>query len=84
VKRRFVRWFDRGGWTCEGALPLPPKAVIMGGPHTSNFDFLIFVGALETMGVEASYVGKASLFRWRRDGALNERAGRHLGRALGP
>jgi 1-acyl-sn-glycerol-3-phosphate acyltransferase len=64
VKRRFVRWFRRGGWTCEGVLPLPGKAVIMGGPHTSNWDFLVFVGAMETLQVEASYIGKASLFRW--------------------
>jgi 1-acyl-sn-glycerol-3-phosphate acyltransferase len=64
VKRRFVRWFRRGGWTCEGALPLPAKAVIMGGPHTSNWDFLVFVGAMETLGAQASYIGKASLFRW--------------------
>jgi 1-acyl-sn-glycerol-3-phosphate acyltransferase len=64
VKRRFVRWFDRGGWSCEGALPLPAKAVVMGGPHTSNWDFLVFVGAMEKLGVEAGYIGKASLFRW--------------------
>lgn len=64
VKRRFVRWFRRGGWTCEGVLPLPAKAVVMGGPHTSNWDFLVFVGAMETLGVESSYIGKASLFRW--------------------
>lgn len=64
VKRRFVRWFEGGGWRCEGALPLPPKAVVMGAPHTSNWDFLIFVGAMEALGVEASYIGKASLFRW--------------------
>ena len=64
VKRRFVRWFERGGWTCEGALPLPDKAVIMGGPHTSNWDFLVFVGAMEALGRQASYIGKASLFRW--------------------
>jgi 1-acyl-sn-glycerol-3-phosphate acyltransferase len=64
VKRRFVRWFEGGGWSCEGALPLPAKAVIMGGPHTSNWDFLIFVGAMESMGVQAGYIGKASLFRW--------------------
>lgn len=64
VKRGFVCWFERGGWSCEGALPLPPKAVVMGAPHTSNWDFLVFVGAMETLGVQAAYIGKASLFRW--------------------
>lgn len=64
VKRSFVGWFERGGWGVQGALPLPPKAVVMGGPHTSNWDFLVFVGAMERLGVEARYIGKASLFRW--------------------
>ncbi|GAA4008656.1 lysophospholipid acyltransferase family protein [Sphingomonas swuensis] len=64
VKHGFVRWFDRGGWSVEGFLPLPDKAVVMGGPHTSNWDFLVFVGAMERMGVQASYIGKASLFRF--------------------
>lgn len=64
VKRSFVHWFEQGGWTVEGALPLPDKAVVMGGPHTSNWDFLVFVGAMEALGVEASYIGKASLFRF--------------------
>ena len=64
VKRGFVRWFRRGGWRCDGTLPLPAKAVIMGGPHTSNWDFLVFIGAMESLGVSASYIGKASLFRF--------------------
>lgn len=64
VKQGFIRWFEQGGWGVEGALPLPDKAVIMGGPHTSNWDFLVFVGAMAAMGVEARYIGKASLFRW--------------------
>jgi 1-acyl-sn-glycerol-3-phosphate acyltransferase len=64
VKRSFVRWFERGGWSVQGAIPLPDKAVIMGGPHTSNWDFLVFVGAMAALGAEARYIGKASLFRW--------------------
>jgi 1-acyl-sn-glycerol-3-phosphate acyltransferase len=36
----------------------------MGAPHTSNWDFLVFVGAMETLGIQAAYIGKASLFRW--------------------
>ena len=64
VKSSFVRWFERNGWSVEGKLPLPRKAVVMGGPHTSNWDFLVFVGAMEALGVEARYIGKASLFRF--------------------
>jgi 1-acyl-sn-glycerol-3-phosphate acyltransferase len=64
VKHGFIRWFERNGWGAEGALPLPDKAVIMGGPHTSNWDFLVFVGAMESLGVEAHYIGNASQLRF--------------------
>jgi 1-acyl-sn-glycerol-3-phosphate acyltransferase len=64
VKRAFLRWFRGGGWSVKGALPLPLKAVVMGGPHTSNWDFLVFVGAMEALGADARYIGKASLFRF--------------------
>lgn len=64
AKRRLLHWFERHGWSLGGALPLPPKAVVMGAPHTSNWDFLVFLGAMEKLGVQGRYIGKSSLFRW--------------------
>lgn len=51
------------GWRLEGARPSEPKFVITGVPHTSNWDFIFFVGATHELGIRPSFVGKVSLFR---------------------
>lgn len=52
------------GWRIEGALPEQPKFVIIGAPHTSNWDFFLFLAAMHHFDVRMSFLGKASLFRW--------------------
>lgn len=56
----FYRW---QGWKLEGHLPAIPKYVIAGAPHTSNWDFVFFVGATAKEGVEPNFMGKHTLFR---------------------
>ena len=46
-----------------GDLPDLPKMVIAAGPHTSNWDFLVGVGAMYSAGFKVSFLGKDSLFR---------------------
>ena len=36
----------------------------MGAPHTSNWDFVFFAGAVEQLGISPSFIGKHTLFRW--------------------
>lgn len=38
--------------------------VVIGAPHTSNFDFILFLGALHYLNVSVRYLGKHQLFRW--------------------
>ena len=52
------------GWEAEGTLPAYPKMVLVGASHTSNWDFLVFVGTIEALGRNVGFVGKNSLFRW--------------------
>lgn len=54
------RW---NGWKLEGHLPDLPKFVIAGAPHTSNWDFVFFIGATAEEGVEPNFMGKHTLFR---------------------
>jgi 1-acyl-sn-glycerol-3-phosphate acyltransferase len=61
-------WLARGlmkllGWRMTGALPDLPKLVLAAGPHTSNWDFLVGVGAMYSAGFKVSFLGKDSLFR---------------------
>lgn len=52
------------GWRIEGELPALKKFVLVGAPHTSNWDFAVFLGAVDAFKINPSYLGKHSLFRW--------------------
>jgi len=50
------------GWHIDGTLPDIPKFVLIGAPHTSNWDFILFLGIMFSLRVDARYMGKAELF----------------------
>ena len=52
------------GWRLEGAHPGVSKFVITGAPHTSNWDFVFFVGATHALHIRPSFMGKHTLFKW--------------------
>jgi len=52
------------GWKLVGSRPDLRKCVIVGAPHTSNWDFIFFLGATHSYGIRPSFLGKHSLFRW--------------------
>lgn len=51
------------GWRVDGKLPEIPKFIIVGAPHTSNWDFVLFLGIIFYLKADARYMGKAELFR---------------------
>ena len=51
------------GWHVEGTLPDLPKYVIIGAPHTSNWDFLLFLAVIFHLKADVRFMGKAELFR---------------------
>jgi 1-acyl-sn-glycerol-3-phosphate acyltransferase len=66
---RLVRWallilYRLAGWRPEGQLPPDRKFVIMGACHTSNWDFLVFLGTVHALGRQVRFIGKHSLFKW--------------------
>jgi 1-acyl-sn-glycerol-3-phosphate acyltransferase len=52
------------GWTHVGTVPDVPKFVIIGAPHTSNWDFFLFLGTIQHFDLRVKFLGKQSLFRW--------------------
>ncbi|MGH6658158.1 MAG: lysophospholipid acyltransferase family protein [Sphingomicrobium sp.] len=64
VRGFFVALYRLRGWHIHGRLPSAKKFVLVGAPHTSNWDFAVFLGATDELGARASYIGKHSLFRW--------------------
>jgi 1-acyl-sn-glycerol-3-phosphate acyltransferase len=64
-----MRWlshriFTALGWKFEGEIPAIPKMVIIGAPHTSNWDFFIFLAAIHHFDIQPRFLGKHTLFRW--------------------
>src|SRR5215208_3650899 len=51
------------GWRVDGKLPDIPKFVLIGAPHTSNWDFVLFLGVVFTLRANVHFMGKAELFR---------------------
>jgi 1-acyl-sn-glycerol-3-phosphate acyltransferase len=75
IRRLLLLWFRRGGWTISGTLPPDPKFVLMGASHTSNWDFLVFLGAVQGLGRKVHFIGKHSLFRWPLGGFMRALGG---------
>ena len=44
-------------------MPDLPKFILIGAPHTSNWDFLLFVGVIFRLKANVRFMGKAELFR---------------------
>ncbi len=46
------------GWRIEGKMPNLAKCVIIGAPHTSNWDFPLAMAAIYGLGINISWLGK--------------------------
>jgi 1-acyl-sn-glycerol-3-phosphate acyltransferase len=55
--------FKLTGWTCENEVPPElKKYVLIGAPHTSNYDFIFGICALSIMKLKTVYLAKKQLF----------------------
>ena len=52
------------GWRIDGRLPDIPKFVLIGAPHTSNWDFVLFLGVIFSLRANVRFMGKAEIFRF--------------------
>ena len=51
------------GWRVEGQFPAESRYVLIGAPHTSNWDFPLALGVCFACNVKIYWMGKSSLFR---------------------
>lgn len=54
-------WLSAFGWSAE-SVELPPKAVVIAAPHTSNWDFPFTLAVAYALDLEFSWLGKHTLF----------------------
>ncbi|MFM2042218.1 MAG: hypothetical protein RLY86_794 [Pseudomonadota bacterium] len=58
------------GWRVEGPVPDLPKMVVIGAPHTSNYDFVVAMATMFSLGLNLNIMGKHTLFRWPMGGFM--------------
>ncbi|GIV61658.1 MAG: hypothetical protein KatS3mg044_0524 [Rhodothermaceae bacterium] len=51
------------GWRIEGTPPNLPRFVVIGGPHTTNWDFVVAMAAAFALDLDVHWLGKHTLFR---------------------
>jgi 1-acyl-sn-glycerol-3-phosphate acyltransferase len=51
------------GWKVEGSLPNSQKLMVIGAPHSSNWDWVLTIMAGSYLGVRISWMAKHTLFR---------------------
>lgn len=74
--RAVLLWlYRRQHWHVWAEAPLPKRCVILGAPHTSNWDFLVFLGATGDLGIRPAFMGKHSLFHFPMGGFMREMGG---------
>lgn len=61
----FAFIFRSLGWKTLGPPPYSiPKAIWLGAPHNSNWDFIMSVGARAQIKFDVGFLAKKELFRW--------------------
>ena len=65
----FGRWIGRtllrlGGWRMVGQFPDLPRVVLIGAPHSSNWDGVWGFAAKLALGLDIRILGKHQLFWW--------------------
>jgi len=58
------------GWKLVGKLPNLKKAIIIGGPHTSNWDLFLAMGSMLSVGLKFSWMMKKEAFHWTSQNLL--------------
>ena len=64
-----TRWIGRTiltsmRWRVEGKLPNEPKVIVIGGPHTSNWDLILAMSTMLALGLRFSWMMKKEAFFW--------------------
>lgn len=63
------------GWKAVGTVPEPRRFILVAAPHTSNWDFVNFLGLTADLRISAHFMGKLSLFRWPLGGFMKQMGG---------
>lgn len=71
------------GWKVEGALANEKQAVLIGGPHTSNWDLILAMSTALAVGLKFSWMMKKEAFFWPLGGLWKALGGIPIDRGAG-
>jgi 1-acyl-sn-glycerol-3-phosphate acyltransferase len=61
----FIWWFRLKGWKVQNNIPNNiAKAVVIGAPHTSNWDFVYTMAYMHIVQLKTNYFIKKELYTW--------------------
>ena len=65
---RLITWLGKtlikiSGWKTAGRLPKDQRMVLVAGPHTSNWDFVLAMSLILSLDINIHWVGKHSIFK---------------------
>jgi 1-acyl-sn-glycerol-3-phosphate acyltransferase len=83
VRAAMLWFYRRQGWTAVGDVPEPRRFIIIAAPHTSNWDFLYYLGLTADKGIRPHFMGKLSLFKWPIGGFMRQMGGIPVDRSGG-
>lgn len=66
---KISRWVGRTilfllGWKMAGLPPTIPKTIIIAAPHTSNWDLILALGGMLSLGMPINFLMKREAFFW--------------------
>lgn len=64
VRRLLLAMYRLRGWKAVGVVPEPRRFILIAAPHTSNWDFVNFLGLTADLKIRPHFMAKLSLFRW--------------------
>jgi 1-acyl-sn-glycerol-3-phosphate acyltransferase len=78
-----LRFYRAQGWQAVSHGPIPKKAIIIAAPHTSNWDFLYFIGLTRDLRIAPSFMAKRQLFQWPLGRFMRDMGGVEINREAG-
>lgn len=63
------------GWKINGQFPKEKKIIYIGAPHTSNWDLILALSAMQAIGLRCSWMMKKQAFFWPLGGLFKRLGG---------
>ena len=68
ARNAFSRWLGRSvlkllGWRVQGTIPDLNRFILIGAPHTSNWDFVLAMGTILGLNLRMRWMAKHSIFK---------------------